>query len=73
MLSNALKSSSPRIIQHLGYEHEITFFFRFLIHYVIENEEEAEALYQEERVKHERKILLNQFENIKRNRKGKRI
>ncbi|KNH33584.1 hypothetical protein ACS76_06080 [Pantoea vagans] len=27
MLSNALKSSSPRIIQHLGYEHEITFFF----------------------------------------------
>jgi len=57
MLSNALKSSSPRIIQHLGYEHEITFFFRFLIHYAIDNEEEAEGIYMEERVKYEKNIL----------------
>jgi len=47
MLSNALKSSSPRIILHLGYEHEITFFFHFIIHYVIDNEEEAENIYRE--------------------------
>lgn len=60
MLSNALKSSSSRIIQHLGYEHEITFFFRFMIHYVIDNEQEAERTYLEERVKYEKAILLNQ-------------
>lgn len=58
MLSNALKSSSPRIIQHLGYEHEITFFFRFVIHYAIDNEEEAEQTYLEERTKYEKLVLL---------------
>ncbi|MDN8542676.1 hypothetical protein QZH36_14725 [Erwinia sp. BC051422] len=58
MLSNALKSSSPRIIQHLGYEHEITFFFRFLILYAIDNEEEAENIYREERVRYEKCLLM---------------
>lgn len=58
MLSNALKSSSSRIIEHLGYEHEITFFFRFMVHYAIDNEEEAENIYREERVNYERKLLL---------------
>lgn len=73
MLSNALKSSSPRIIQHLGYEHEITFFFRFMIHYVIDNEEEAENIYREERVKYEKAILFNQVITTRRKRKGKRL
>jgi len=72
MLSNALKSSSPRIIQHLGYEHEITFFFRFLIHYAIEKEDEAESVYREERVKYEKTMLLSQettkIKKIKRKR-----
>lgn len=72
MLSNALKSSSPRIIQHLGYEHEITFFFRFMIHYVIDNEEEAEGVYLEERVKYEKAILLDQVIATRR-KKGTRI
>jgi hypothetical protein len=61
MLSNALKSSSPRIIQHLGYEHEITYFFRFVISYVIDNEEEAEFIYHKERVKYEKSVLLSQL------------
>jgi len=73
MLSNALKSSSPRIIQYLGYEHEITFFFRFLIHYAIDNEEEAESVYREERVKYEKAILLDQLYTRKKKRKGKRL
>jgi len=73
MLSNALKSSSPRIIQHLGYEHEITFFFRFLIHYAIDNEEEAEGIYREERVKYEKAILLGNLVAISSKRKRRRI
>ena len=71
MLSNALKSSSPRIIQHLGYEHEITFFFRFMIHYAIDNEEEAEAVYREERVKYEKRMLLRHGFTIRKTGKGK--
>lgn len=73
MLSNALKSSSPRIIQHLGYEHEITFFFRFMIHYAIDNEEEAENIYREERVKYEKAILLGLSRFTKGKNQGKRI
>ncbi|WP_410516154.1 hypothetical protein QO152_05690 [Pantoea allii] len=73
MLSNALKLSSPRIIQHLGYEHEITFFFRFMIHYAIDNEEEAESIYREERVKYQRAILLSQVVATRKRREGKRI
>lgn len=73
MLSNALKSSSPRIIQYLGYEHEITFFFRFMIHYVIDNEKEAENIYREERVKYEKAILFNEVITTRKKRKGKRL
>ncbi|KKW52472.1 hypothetical protein [Pantoea sp. V108_6] len=73
MLSNALKSSSSRIIQHLGYEHEITFFFRFMIHYAIDNEEEAENVYSEERIKYEKAILLEQLMVTRKKRKKKRI
>ncbi|RRZ87003.1 hypothetical protein [Erwinia sp. 198] len=74
MLSNALKSSSPRLIQHLGYEHEITFFFRFMVHYAIDNDEEAEGVYREERVKYEKAILLNQVTTTrKKKRDGKRL
>lgn len=71
MLSNALKSSSSRIIQHLGYEHEITFFFRGVIHYVIDNENEAESVYREERVKYEQCILLEQVIGIDTKRRKK--
>lgn len=73
MLSNALKVSSQRVIDTLGYEHEITFFFRFLIHYAIDNEEEAEGVYREERIKYEKAILLNQLVATRKERKGKRI
>lgn len=73
MLSSALKSSYPRIIVKLGYEHEITFFFRALIHYVIDNDYEAERVYREERVKYEKEILLNQVIAIRKKRKGTRI
>lgn len=73
MLSNALKGSSQRVIDTLGYEHEITFFFRFLIHYAIDNEEEAEGVYREERVKYEKAILLGQVIATNRKRKGKRL
>ncbi|MDJ0091645.1 hypothetical protein [Pantoea allii] len=73
MLSNALKSSSSRIIQHLGYEHEITFFFRFMIHYIIDNEEEAENIYREERVKYEQEILIKQLIKAKGKSKNRRI
>lgn len=73
MLSNALKGSSQRVIDTLGYEHEITFFFRFLIHYAIDNEDEAEGIYQEERIKYEKQILLNQLEFFKAKKKGRRI
>lgn len=72
MLSNALKGSSQRVIDTLGYEHEITFFFRFLIHYAIDNEEEAEGVYREERVKYEKTILLDQLVETKK-KKGRRI
>lgn len=73
MLSNALKGSSQRVIDTLGYEHEITFFFRFLIHYAIDNEEEAEGVYREERVKYEKELLskLYQFKKIKKRRSGR--
>lgn len=54
MLSNALKCSSNRIIDTLGFEHELTYFFRYLIHYAIDNEQEAEGIYQAERVKYEK-------------------
>lgn len=57
MLSNALKSSSPRIILKLGFDHDIYCFFHILIFYVLDNEEDAEELYHQERVKYERKIL----------------
>ncbi|WP_064366489.1 hypothetical protein [Pantoea ananatis] len=72
MLSNALKSSSPRIIQHLGYEHEITFFFRFMIHYAIDNEEKVENIYREARIKYEKSILseIMGTTNKKRKRNG---
>lgn len=73
MLSNALKSSSPRVIQYLGYEHEITFFFRFLIHYAIDNEEEAENIYLSERVKYEKAMLLEKLMVTRNRRKKKRI
>jgi len=72
MLSNALKGSSQRVIDTLGYEHDITFFFRFLIHYAIDNEEEAEEVYREERVKYEKTILLDQLVETKK-KKGRRI
>lgn len=72
MLSNALKGSSQRVIDTLGYEHEITFFFRFLIHYAIDNEEEAEGVYREERVKYEKAILLDQLVESKK-KKRRRI
>jgi len=73
MLSNALSSSSPRVIVKLGYEHEITFFFRALIHYVIDNDDEAESVYLEERVKYEKAILLNQVITTRKKRRGKRL
>lgn len=73
MLSNALKGSSQRVIDTLGYEHDITFFFRFLIHYAIDNEEEAEGVYREERVKYEKALLskLYQFKKSKKRRSGR--
>ena len=73
MLSNALKGSSQRVIDTLGYEHDITFFFRFLIHYAIDNEEEAEGVYREERVKYEKAILLGQIVAVKKKKKKSRI
>lgn len=73
MLSNALKGSSQRVIDTLGYEHEITFFFRFLIHYAIDNEEEAEGVYREERVKYEKAILFNQVMTTRKKKRGKRF
>lgn len=73
MLSNALKASSPRVIDKLGYEHEVTFLFRFLIHYAIDNEEEAEGVYRAERVKYEKAILLGQIVALKKKKKRRRI
>ena len=70
---NALKGSSQRVIDTLGYEHELTYFFRYLIHYAIENEQEAERIYRAERVKHEKSILLSQVSPNKKKRKGKRL
>jgi len=73
MLSNALKGSSQRVIDTLGYEHELTFFFRYLIHYAIDNEQEAEGIYQAERVKYEKLMLSNLPSGARRKRRGKRI
>ena len=73
MVSNALKCSSKRIIDTLGYEHELTYFFRYLIHYAIDNEEEAESIYREERVKYEKTILLENLDAPRKQRKGKRM
>ncbi|MBF1996493.1 hypothetical protein HW114_13985 [Serratia symbiotica] len=73
MLSNALKGSSRRIIDTLGYEHELTYFFRYLIHYAIDNEKEAERIYQAERVKYEKSMLSNLTSGARRKRRGKRL
>ncbi|ORM84186.1 hypothetical protein HA44_05310 [Mixta gaviniae] len=73
MLSNALKGSSQRVIDTLGYEHELTFFFECLIHYAIDNEHEAKGIYQAERVKYEKSVLLSQVSPNKKKRKGKRL
>ncbi|WP_099350974.1 hypothetical protein [Erwinia amylovora] len=73
MLSNALKGSSQRVIDTLGYEHELTFFFRYLIHYAIDNEQEAEGIYQAERVKYEKSMLSNLISGARRKRRGKRL
>lgn len=73
MLSNALKGSSQRVIDTLGYEHELTFFFRYLIHYAIDNEQEAEGIYQAQRVKYEKSMLSNLPSGARRKRRGKRI
>lgn len=73
MLSNALKGSSQRVIDTLGYEHELTFFFRCLIHYAIDNEHEAKGIYQAERVKYEKNILMKSTPSKKKKRKGTRL
>lgn len=73
MLSNALKGSSQRVIETLGYEHELTWFYRNLIHYVIDNEHEAEGIYKAERVKYEKSMLSNLPSGARRKRGGKRI
>ncbi|MFP1891125.1 hypothetical protein ACLEEJ_07630 [Lonsdalea quercina] len=73
MLSNALKGSSKRVIDTLGYEHELTFFFRYLIHYALDNEQEAEGIYQAERVKYEKSMLSNLPSGARRKRRGKRL
>ncbi|WP_168401219.1 hypothetical protein [Erwinia amylovora] len=73
MLSCALKCSSKRIIDTLGYEHELTYFFRYLIHYAIDNEQEGEGIYLAERVKYEKNILMKTTPSKKRKRKGNRL
>lgn len=73
MLSNALKGSSQRVIDTLGYEHELTWFFQKLIHYAIDNEQEAEGIYQAERVKYEKSMLSNIPCETRSKRRGKRI
>lgn len=73
MLSNALKGSSQRIIDTLGFEHELTYFFRYLIHYAIDNEQEAEGIYQAEKVRYEKSMLSNLPFGARRKRRGKRI
>ena len=73
MLSNALKTSSARILRHVGYEHEVTFLFRYLIHYVIKNEQEAEDIYLQERAKYEKEVLLGLVEPPKKKRQKRRI
>jgi len=73
MLSDALKRSSQRVIDRLGYEHELTFFFKYLIHYAIDNEHEAEGIYQAERVKYEKSMLSNLPCGSRRKRRGKII
>jgi len=69
MLSNALKMSSIRVIDKLGCEHDITFFFHFLVEYVIDNKNEAERIYRNERIKYEQSILSDQLVITKK--KGK--
>lgn len=44
-----------------------------MIHYAIDNEEEAENIYREERVKYEKAVLLNQVVAARRKRKKRRI
>ncbi|WP_368656753.1 hypothetical protein [Pantoea agglomerans] len=73
MLSNALKGTSQRVIDTLGYEHELTFFFRYLIHYAVDNEQEAEGIYHAERVKYEKNILMKATPSKKKKRKGTRL
>lgn len=73
MLSNALTGSSKRIIDTLGYEHELTYFFRYLIHYAIDNEQEAEGIYRMERIKFEKEVLSTKLPVIKKKRRGKRL
>lgn len=73
MLSNALKGSSQRIIDTLGYEHELTYFFRYLIHYAIDNEQEADGIYQAEKVKYEKSIIMESTPSRKKKRKGTRL
>lgn len=73
MVSNALKCSSKRIIDTLGYDHELTYFFRYIIYYAIDNEQEAEGIYQAERVKYEKNILMKTTPSKKKKRKGNRL
>jgi hypothetical protein len=73
MLSNALKGSSRHIIDTLGFEHELIYFFRYLIHYAIDNEQEAEGIYQVERVKYEKAMLSNLLSKARRKRGSKRL
>lgn len=40
-----------------------------MIHYAIDNEEEAEGIYREEGVKYEKAILLGQIVAVKKRRK----
>ncbi|EXU75331.1 hypothetical protein [Erwinia mallotivora] len=73
MLSNALINSTDRLVEHLGYEHELTFLFRYLIHYVINNNVEAESIYSKERAKYEKALLSDKIHAVKKKRKGRRL
>ncbi|WP_267938693.1 hypothetical protein [Erwinia tracheiphila] len=44
-----------------------------MIHYVIDNEEEAEDIYREERAKYEKVTLGNQLQSSRKKSKGQRI
>lgn len=73
MLSIAFQNSTTRLTDHLGYEHELTFLFRYLIHYVIDNDNEAEGVYRKERTKYEKLLLSDQVQFMKKKRKGRRL